>query len=59
MGQFWYGVDGPVPLTVDTLKAVLAFEAGIPEWRQRELLQSVSRIAGVDRSLTGFLFAIW
>lgn len=42
--QFWYGVDGPVPLKIDSLKVIIKFESGMSINQQQELLESYDRI---------------
>lgn len=42
--EFWYGVDGPVPLVIDSLKVTVKLEDG---FSYSEVLESVDRVVGV------------
>jgi hypothetical protein len=54
-GQFWYGVNGSVPLKIDSLKVTIKFDNG---FSYNQLLQSVDRIVEVvedNHLIDGFL----
>jgi subtilisin family serine protease len=53
--EFWYGVDGQVPLKVDSFKVTIKFEDGIA---YNEMLESIDRIIGVvddEHVIDGFV----
>ena len=55
--DFWYGVDGPVPLNIDSLKVTIKFESGISTDSLQTLVQQIDRIVAEvtdEHAIDGF-----
>lgn len=56
-GQFYYGSDGPIPLTVDSTKVTIKFDQTFSPGAQQALLESIDRIIAAlddDHMIDGF-----
>ena len=56
--QYWYGVNGPIPLRIDSSKITIRFSDGISGDDQASILRSIHRITSVpsdSNTIDGFI----